>query len=146
MTDEPAKTDYQRDAAGRFGPGNPGRKQGSKHRATLAVEAILEGQAEVLTNRAVEMAMAGDTTAMRLVLERLVPPRRDRHIEVDLPLVKTAADATVASGKIVEAVSAGELTPTEGEAVSKILDVHVRNIEMREVEQRLAALEERTQR
>ena len=38
------KTD--RDAAGRFKPGNPGRPKGSRHRATIAVLTLLEGEAD----------------------------------------------------------------------------------------------------
>ena len=107
----------------------------------MAIEALLEGQAEALTQKAIEMALSGDGVAMRLVLDRLVPPRRDRHIAIELPPVKTATDATAASGKIVDAVASGEITPNEGAEVGKILDVHVRNIELREFEERLAALE-----
>ena len=130
---------------GRFKPGqsgNPaGKPKGARHRTTMAIEALLEGQAEALTQKAIEMALSGDGVAMRLVLDRLVPPRRDRHIAIELPPVKTATDATAASGKIVDAVASGEITPNDGAEVGKILDVHVRNIELREFEERLAALE-----
>ncbi|WP_373867386.1 DUF5681 domain-containing protein, partial [Microvirga aerophila] len=60
----------------RFQPGNSGRPQGSRNRATLAMEALLDGEAEALTRKAIEMAKEGDATAMRLVLDRLLPPRR----------------------------------------------------------------------
>src|SRR4051795_3579038 len=58
---------------GTFRPGNPGRPLGARNRATLAAMALLEGEAEALTRRCVELALAGDTTAMRLCLERLCP-------------------------------------------------------------------------
>jgi hypothetical protein len=47
--------------------------------------ALLEGEAEGLTRKAVEMALGGDTTALRLCLERLVPPRKDKAIAITLP-------------------------------------------------------------
>jgi hypothetical protein len=48
---------------GKFRPGNPGRPKGARHRTTLAIEAILDGEAEALTRTAIELAKAGDTTA-----------------------------------------------------------------------------------
>ena len=62
---------------GRFAPGqsgNPaGRPRGARNRATQAAEAILSGEAEALTRKAVELALAGDVTALRLCLERFCP-------------------------------------------------------------------------
>ena len=54
----------------RFKKGNPGRRPGSRNKATVAVEALLDGEAEKLTRKAIEMALAGDTVAMRLCLDR----------------------------------------------------------------------------
>ena len=74
------------------------------------------------------MALGGDGVAMRLVLDRLIPPGRDRHIALELPPVRTAADATAASGGSWTRSPAGDITPSEGAEVSKILDVHVRTL------------------
>src|SRR3954469_24641742 len=61
--------------------GNPaGKPKGARHRTTMAVDALLEGEAETITRKAVELAKAGDTTAIRLCLDRLAPPRRDRPV------------------------------------------------------------------
>ena len=45
----------------RFKKGNPGRRPGSRNKATVAVEALLDGEAEKLTRKAIEMALAGFT-------------------------------------------------------------------------------------
>jgi hypothetical protein len=60
---------------------------------TLAVEMLLDGEAETITRKAVEMALAGDTTALRLVLERICPPRKERPVAFTLPTLETPADA-----------------------------------------------------
>ena len=66
--------------------GNPaGKPKGTRHKATLAMEAPLDGEVERLTRKAVEMALAGDTTALRLCLDRIAPVRRDRPVTFDLP-------------------------------------------------------------
>jgi Family of unknown function (DUF5681) len=68
----------------RFQPGqsgNPnGRPPGSRNKSTLAVEALLDGEAEVLTRKAIELAKAGDLVALRLCLDRVCPPRKDRPV------------------------------------------------------------------
>ena len=64
--------------------------------------------------KAVEQALAGDTTALRLCLERIAPPRKDTTVQFDLPTMETAQDTAQAAQAVLHAVSAGELTPTEG--------------------------------
>jgi hypothetical protein len=101
----------------RFKPGqsgNPaGKPKGTRHRVTQAVDALLDGEAEKLTRKAIEMALSGDGTAMRLCFDRLSPPRRDRPIPFALPKLDTAADAKAAGAAIVQAVADGDLTPSE---------------------------------
>lgn len=60
-----------RNSDGTFGPGNPGKPRGARHKATQAALALLDGEAATLTRKAVEMALEGDTTALRLCLERI---------------------------------------------------------------------------
>src|SRR5436190_21458026 len=65
---------------GTFGRGNPGKPKGARHRTTLAVEALLDGEAEGLTRKAIKMALAGDTVALRLCMDRIAPARKDRPV------------------------------------------------------------------
>src|ERR1700710_2221887 len=115
---------------GQFGAGrsgNPsGRPKGARNYTTRAIEALLDGEAETLTRKAIELAEEGDTVALRMCLDRLIPPRKDRPITFDLPPIETAGDPPKATGAIVSAVAAGELTPAEAVEISKTLDVHVR--------------------
>jgi hypothetical protein len=56
--------------------GNPaGRPRGVRNKTTLAVEALLGDEAQTITRRAIELAKAGDRTALRLCLDRIEPPR-----------------------------------------------------------------------
>src|SRR5450432_3287649 len=90
----PETTDSkQRDT--RFKPGqsgNPsGRPKGARHRTTVAIEALLEGEGEALTRKAIDLAKAGDMQALRLCMDRLAPPRKDSPVAFDLPEMKTSA-------------------------------------------------------
>jgi len=68
--------------------GNPkGRTPGSRNAATMAALAIMEADAASISQKAVELALGGDLTAIRLVLERLVSPARDRPIQVDISTI-----------------------------------------------------------
>jgi hypothetical protein len=107
----------------------------------MAVLGLLEGQAEALTQRAVELALDGDTVALRLCLERLAPPPRDAPVEFTLPPMKTSRDAAEAAGAVLQAVSQGELTPAEGAVVMGLVNAYRRTLETSELEARVAALE-----
>ena len=133
-----------RDDRGRFGRGNSGRPVGARNRITREAEAILDGEASALTRKAVELALAGDLTALRLCLDRILPARRDRPVEVDLPTVETAADHAPALAAVAAAVALGELAPAEGKAVAEVLELHRKAIETAELERRIADLEART--
>src|SRR4051812_16931500 len=96
----------------RFTPGqsgNPaGKPKGARHRATLAAEALLDGEVEALTRKAVEMALAGDTVALRLCLERILPARKDRPVHFALPPIETPGDVVKATASLIQAVGAGD--------------------------------------
>src|SRR5436190_1000821 len=124
-----------------FQPGNPGRPPGARHKATLAAEALLDGDSEALTRKAVDAALDGDMAALRLCLDRIVPPRRERPVNFKIPPLKSAEDAAVAMAAITEAVAAGELLLGEAESASALVERFVRTIEAGEFEKRLRALE-----
>ena len=130
-----------RNTDGTFGTGNPGKPKGTRHKATQAALALLDGEAEALTRQAVTMALEGDGAALRLCLERIAPPRRDAPVQFDLPRMKTARDAATAAGAVLEAVALGDLTPQEGAHVMALVETYRRTLETSELEARVAALE-----
>ena len=122
--------------------GNPrGRPTGSRNKATVAAETLLDGEAEQLTRKAVDLALDGDTTALRLCLERILPPRKDRPVHVDIPPIEAPADALKAMANLVGAVATGHLTPTEAQALSSVIEAHRKMVETVDLERRIAELE-----
>jgi hypothetical protein len=122
--------------------GNPsGRPKGARNKATLAMEALLDGEADRLARKAVEMALAGDTTALRLCLERIMPPRKDRPVTFALPKLEIAADAVKATAALVEAVARGDITPAEAAELSKLVERFIRAVEVHDIQVRLERLE-----
>ena len=132
-----------RNTAGQFTAGNTGRPKGSRNKATLAIESLLHGQAEELTQTAVTKALEGDSVALRLCVECIAPAPKDQPVSFSLPKMKNAMDASEAAGSVLTAVSAGELTPIEATRVMGLIDSYRRTLELTEIEQRLQALEHR---
>lgn len=131
----------ERNKLGQFVDGNSGRPRGSKNKATLAVESLLEGQAEALTQTAIKNALEGDSVALRLCMDRIAPPPKDAPVSFTLPLMSNALDAAEAAGSVLNAVSKGELTPIEATRVMGLIDSYRKTLELTEIEQRLQALE-----
>lgn len=122
--------------------GNPaGRPKGARNKTTLAVEALLDGEAEAISRKAIAMAKDGDMTAIRLCMDRIVPPRKDRPIPFPMPKMETAADAVKASAAVIAAVAEGELTPSEAAELTTMVEAFARTIEVADLETRLIALE-----
>jgi hypothetical protein len=122
--------------------GNPsGRPKGARNAATVAVEALLDGEAEELTRKAIELGKQGDMAALRICLDRIAPPRKDRHVAFELLAMNEPADAVVAMSSIVAAVAAGALTPSEASELTKLVESYTRILETADHEERLRALE-----
>jgi hypothetical protein len=124
-----------------FEPGNPGRPKGARNKTTLAMEALLEGEAMALTRAAIKKAKSGDVMAIRLCMDRLAPARKDRHVSFELPKIEQAADAAKASAAIVKAVAEGEITPSEASELTRVLESYSRILEVADHEERLKRLE-----
>ena len=87
--------------------GNPaGKKPGTRNRATRALEELLEGQGEALTQKAIDLALAGDTVALKICIDRIYPVRKDRPVTFALPPITSARDAADIAAAIAEAVAA----------------------------------------
>ena len=143
MTSKPANPG--RDQAGRFAKGVSGnvagKRPGTRHRTTLAVEALLDGQAEALTQKAVQRALEGDGMALRLCLDRIAPARKDRPTPFPLPKFETAADALFAMKSIVAAVADGVLTAGEAGAIAALIESYIKVAEAQDLAARVEALE-----
>src|SRR3712207_6078652 len=127
-----------------FQAGNAGRPKGVRNKATVAMEALLDGEAEALSRKAVELALEGDTTALRLCMDRIAPPRKDRPVPFTLPSLTSARDAVTASAALLEAVASGDLTPIEAGELSKLVANYVEALKTSDIEERLAKVEART--
>jgi len=146
MSDE-TKSENLRPGWKRGQSGNPrGRPKGSRNRITLVALAAMEEGAEAIARRMVELAKDGDISAARLVLERLVPPARERPVSMAMPDTSTAEGISAAQQTILQAAASGELLPGEAATLAGIVETRRKALETEELERRVAALEERHDR
>ncbi len=135
-----------RNTDGTFAHGNPGRPKNSRNIATRALEALLNGEGEQIARKCIELAKNGDMAAIRLVMERTIPPRRGRPTPFDMPEIKSAEDTAGAISSVLNEVAAGTMTASEGDAIVKIISAYASSLEISNIQKRLEALESRDEK
>jgi hypothetical protein len=123
--------------------GNPaGRPPGSRNKATLAAEAMLEGTLERLTAQAIDGALEGDPHLLRLCISRLLPTPRGRRVQLDLPAGDSLTEIAAALAATVRAVAEGVISPLEATDLAEVIEAQRRLVETVALQRRLVALEE----
>jgi hypothetical protein len=126
--------------------GNPkGRPPGARGKATLLAQALIDGEGEEIVRKTLELAKAGDGAALKIVMDRLIPPRKDRHLQFPLPPISDAQSAAAAMSTLIDAVGNGELSASEADGLAGLVERRAKLSELAEIETRLKALEERLQ-
>jgi hypothetical protein len=116
--------------------GNPaGRPRGSRNKATIIAEKVLDDSAGELTRAAIARALDGDPAALRACMDRLAPRLRHRPLDFDLPQLVTLADAPPAINAIAQGLAHGELDIEEAAVLLRAV---------REFTRALAAVERET--
>ena len=120
--------------------GNPkGRPKGIKDRRAVYRE-LLEPHTKDLLSKAVELTLEGDTTALRLCLERICPPLKATEQATPFALPKEVPLADTGHA-ILQAAAIGELTPQQAQALLSALSAQAKIIETDELMRRIEALE-----
>jgi hypothetical protein len=143
MSDTPKKGNND----GRWAKGTSGnrsgRPAGSRNKSTVVLEQMLEGERERIMRKLIDLALDSDVTAIRLCMDRLLPPRKDRPVQLDLPPIQTMEQVSIAMGRVFQAIAEGQITPGEGETLVKLLAVQKEVIATAELEPRMEKLEEK---
>ena len=131
----------------RFQAGNTygkGRPVGSKNGVTLAAENLIQGEGEALSRKLIELALDGNVACLKTAIERLVPVCKSRPIMLsDMPKINNISEASTLTGYVLDAVAEGRISPIEGEVLSRSCERHLKALEVRDLEQRLAIIESR---
>ncbi len=133
------------------GPGRPfqpgqtgnasGRPKGSRAVVYAALDHLAEEAAPEVLKALIERAKEGDPRAADIVFRRAYPERKGRPVPFKLRPVATLDDFAGATGDLLAAVAAGDLSAEEAGAVASVLDIHRQATATAELERRLAAVE-----
>lgn len=127
-----------------FEPGNKigrGRPPGSRNKKPFALDRLLAEHADSIGRKCIVMALQGDPTGMRLCMERLGAPQRETHVRLKMPTAETAENVRQALASTIAAVTGGQLAPSQGELITRMLEVQRSGIESADLEARLEKLE-----
>ncbi len=133
---------------GRFRPGNRagrGRQHGSRNTATVLLDKLLADEGEAILRATIATAMAGDASAQRALLDRLMPVRKGRPVPLALPEVTTAEGVLKALAEVVARMADGTLTPDEAATIASVVAAPKAILEVQEMDRRIVELERRAQ-
>ena len=126
-----------------FEPGNKlgrGRPRGRRNKTTLAQQ-LLDSHAESLVRKCLVSALQGDSKAMQLCMDRVIPARRELPVKIGKLSLGTAAELSQASELVTQKVAAGQVTPSQGHAIAELIERRRKVLETEDLERRLQALE-----
>lgn len=119
--------------------GNPsGKPVGSKDKRT-ALRELLNPHAPALVEKAVQKALEGDTSALKLCLDRCIAPLRSTTGSV---AIESGGSLPERGQKTLDAIYTGEIDALTGSALLGALADQAKLVEMTEFEERLRKLEE----
>jgi hypothetical protein len=120
--------------------GNPGgRKTGQTPRGKFRKQ--VEKAVPQIVDHLVKAALAGDVQAARIILDRVLPALKAKDEAIILELPKSAG--LVQQGEaLVSAMTVGQVTPVEAQAVMTVLSGQRALIEQGEIARRLEVIEQ----
>jgi hypothetical protein len=140
-TDNPKAIDGPAPRGRPFPKGNSGRKPGSRNRATRIAAELLDGQAEELMQTAIEIALSGDVTMLKLLVSRILP--KEAAVHIDFPARDGDVDPIDAMGTIIDAAGNGLIPPSQAASLASIVTTYVRIVDHTEMMGRFEAIEKR---
>lgn len=110
-------------------------------RRTAVVRDLLEPKRKELVQKAVDLALSGDPTALRLCIERLSPPPKAVSPAVVIEGLAEAKTMTEKCEAIVRAVGRGAVSPTIASELLAAVSNLAKAMEVDELLRRIEALE-----
>lgn len=134
------KTELKRGKRGQFAPGQSGNPSGRPKKPTSELRRQLGEHGPALVEKTVQLALAGDTAALKLCLDRIAPPLKPsaERISVDIPEGANLSDAARA---LIGAAAAGQLPGDVAAQLVGAIGATAKVVEIDEITARLEALE-----
>jgi hypothetical protein len=118
-----------------------GRPKGSRNKRSTQAQGIIDQYSDSIIRKCVAKGLEGDTRALGLCMERILPPLREPGVRLRLPALDQVKDVDQALRRVLQAVANGNITPFEGETISTVLHDFREAIEGQEIVARIEELE-----
>jgi hypothetical protein len=109
-----------------FQTGNPGRPPGSKNKTTRMLEQLVEGEGETLVQKVIDKGKGGDVRCLQYLLDRILPKRRGRPLDLRLPKINSVQDIPAAMAAVMNGLNDGDLTLEEASPLIAFLESYSR--------------------
>lgn len=117
--------------------GNPaGKPRGAKDKRT-ELRSLFDQHREELIQVVIDKAKAGDATALRICLDRLIAPMRSNPIRIG----KLSGTLSERGDQVMEAIAQGSIGVDEAASLMSVIQSQARIIEAVELDKRISALE-----
>lgn len=133
-------------------PNPSGRPAGTPNKRTQLAK-LFEPHAPALINKCVELALAGDTNALRLAIERLIPRAKDEPIPFYLPTKLSAESFKDTIEGILRSLECADITPEQAKTLFDVIKGYRDNFiaeelldEYKELLQKFKAIKENNNR
>lgn len=125
----------------KFGKGRP---KGSKNRVTIAAENLFEEESGAIARQAVNMALKGHPQMIKMIMERVVPIKKSSPVKLKgMPKVDNVKSAGAAAEFILQSIANGDVSPLDGEILSRVLDKRLHSLQITEIEEELKKIKKR---
>ena len=84
------------------------------HKAAYVAHSLFDRKTVRLVDRAIGWAEGGDKTTLRAYLQRIVPPRPQVPVWLNVPAIESRRDVAAALRAIANAVAQGEVNSAQG--------------------------------
>jgi hypothetical protein len=101
----------------------------------------MENEGEEIIRKVIDVAKEGNLRALLYCMDRLIPQRRGRALEIELPPINHAQDIAPAIAAITDGLNNGKLTPEEASDLTGLLEGYGRAITTNDLAIRLEQLE-----
>ncbi len=95
-----------------------------------------------MVSKAVELALSGDATALRMCLERLVPAYKAESATVTLPALNNTEDITAQGRLVLKAIADGDIAIDDAATVIGAITQQSKLEEFGELKERLERIEQ----
>lgn len=115
----------------------------------MLAQKLMESQTEAVVQTVIDAALTGDMQACRLIVERLLPPVKERALDADAIKLPATVDATTAAqvfSEVFRAVAGGRIVPGEGKTLVELLNLYLSAHEYQQLAERIDELEQATPR